>query len=187
MKPSVKRMLGFSGIIIFLIITIFIYSSLIRPEYQKINQQRGVLATKSRFFAEQSEIIAKLEEDLSAASTDIKRARDLISRALPTEIDSASIFHQLTTLARINNLATQSFGLDILPIQPLPVESLIKGRGTVRINFQLVGTYPSLKDFLNKLETNIRLIDLRGLVIKSTPGQTLNNYSLEVDTYYQTE
>lgn len=187
MKPSVKRMLGFLGIIALLVASLIIYASFIRPEYEKINQSRGSLATKSRFFEEQSEIIKNIGDYLSTAEVNIKKSQELINSALPTDIETSSLFYQASTLARVNNLSMDEFGLEILPIKPTPAGALLKGRGIVQIELKLSGTYQSLKGFLTQLEKNIRLMDSVKLTIKTTAAKDIHDYELVINSYYQTE
>lgn len=187
MKPSVKRMFGFLGIIIFLVATLVIYASFIRPEYERISKLRGDLATKTRFFEEQSKIIENIGEYLATKEVDIKQAQQPISFVLPTELAPASLFQQLSELARINSLIMKSFGLDVLAIKPVVPGALIKGVGTVQIELQLTGGYSQFKDFLAQVETNIRLMDLEKLMIKGIPAKDSYDFTLTVDAYYQTE
>jgi len=187
MKPSVKRALGFLGIVIFLVAALVVYASFIRPDLEKITELRGSLATKSRFFDEQQQIIKNISEYLTGKETEIKKSQAAVSSALPTDINVADLYNQLSILIRVNGLTMQEFGLDILAIKPTPAGSLLKGRGTVQIEIKLNGSYLSLKSFISQLERNIRLMDVAKLTAKSTTNRDVLDYDIVVDTYYQAE
>ena len=178
-------MSGFLGVILFLVAALITYSSFLRPEYEKVNKLRGSLATQSRFFDEQSKIIENIESYLSAAETNVKQAQEPVSLALPTDVAASTLFQQFSFLTRINNLSMQSFGLNLLSIQPVSPGALLKGIGTVQANIKFIGGYQSFKDFLAQLETNDRLMDLMKLTIKTTANKNLYDYDITVDTYYQ--
>lgn len=178
-------MLGFLGVILFLVAALIVYSSFLRPEYEKVNKLRGTLWTQSRFFDEQSKIIENIESYLGTAEVNIKKAQEPVSLVLPAEVSAASLFQQFSFLTRINGLVMQSFGLNLLSIQPVAPGALLKGIGTVQANIKFTGGYQSFKDFLAQLETNDRLMNLMKLTIKTTASKNLYDYNITVDTYYQ--
>ena len=55
----------------------------------------------------------------------------------------------------------------------------------IQINLRLAGTYESFKAFLERIETNIRVMDLVRLSIVPGKSGTTYSYDVVVHTYYQ--
>ncbi len=79
------------------------------------------------------------------------------------------------TLAGLNtsdSLDTDTLGAESFAIQPVDVQ--ISGSGT----------YAAFQQLLNRLESNLRIIDVKGVTLHNEEGST-SSYSMKFRTYFQ--
>lgn len=175
--------------LILLIGAIFVYSTLLKPAYDEVNQLRGDLASKSEVLEDQKKVVAKVKELLSQTQT-LESAKKAVSLVLPNREEYPTLINQLSSLARTDgltlesiNLSKSTFGRTISQsADKTPVVSVLQASLSVK------GPYQSLKNFIQKLETNIRVMDLKKItVIPGAEGSGDNfSYNLVVNVYYQT-
>ena len=190
MKTSVQRTISLLGSLVLLMAAFLIYSLLIKPEYQIVNELRGVLVGKSNLLSEQQEVISQVEGLLSQYQGSA-RIQETVSLSLPLREETAGIFSQLQALAQANNLVIEVFGVQNLPTKSAAftrgATSLVKDLGVLQVSLKLTGVYEDFKDFLRGIETNIRIMDLVNLKIeRSGRGSNVFTYNIILNTYYQT-
>lgn len=173
MKNSLQRTISLLGSLGLLIGAMVIYSSLIRPEYQQVNELRGILTAKTDLLSEQQSIISQVESLLSQYQSSA-RIQETVSLSLPIKEDSSSIFGQLQALAQANGISIEVFGVQNLPITK-------SNLGVLQVSLKMTGPYENFKNFLQGVETNIRVMDLSSLKIDKS------NYNIVLNTYYQTQ
>ena len=188
MKDSSKRLLGLLGSLALLIASFFILVSFIRPEYAGINLLRGDLASKQDTYESQKKI-TKAVTDLLDKHESVSGLRDVISRVIPNTEDYATLVNQLSSLARMSGILLESIQLHNTPVKssaastpgttPLPTLKLLQ------VNLRLVGPYESFKSFLDKVETNIRVMDPTNIVVTPSGSGSTYAYDVVVNTYYQ--
>ncbi len=187
MQPSAKRALSILLSAALLITSLVIYATLISPEYERVNQLRGELESKTLFLEEERTAITQVQ-NLIAQYQSVSRLGESLSLALPNEESVSSVIAQINAMAGSSGVLVQSVGINNLPIKP-PVSRLssARGLGTLRLQLDLAGSYSGIKRFLQLLETNIRIMDVRSLTIglAGRPDQDIYLYTLTVDTYYQ--
>ena len=186
MKATTKRALSLiiSGFL--LIFSLVIYASLIRPKYSEIQELRGTLASKISLLNEEQSSIDQVS-NLIAQYQGAAKLEDSLSLALPQEESLPSLIAQLNTFAAISGLGIQSVDINYLPAKPSPLKlSSAKKVAALRLTMRSAGTYSGIKQFLQNMEKNIRIMDLAELKMEAVkPGQDLFNYSIIIDTYYQ--
>jgi len=187
MKSSSIRFINLTISLALLLATIFVYSILLRPAYQEINQLRGDLASKSDILDNQTRVVEKVKEllDEYQGFSSLKQA---VSLTLPNSEAYPDLINQISGLSRASNL-----NLDSISLNPLPYnESFSLSNGNVpvveimQVTIDLTGSYESLKTFLQTIETNIRVMDLVRLTI--TPDSQTGgdfSYNLVINAYYQ--
>lgn len=176
----------FSG---FLFIAAFTgYVFFIRPAYEDILELRGALKARSKLLQEQSLAIAKVN-DLIIQYQGTGRLQDTVSLSLPLKEDLSSIFNQLRTLAEINNLSIEIFGVKPQSFKSLSERPLVKNIGTLQLSLKVTGPYQNFKDFLKGVETNIRVMDVQQATVEkvAASGADFFSYNLLINTYYQGE
>ncbi len=187
MNPASKRTfsLMLSGV---LLLAAFVgYAALVRPSYDEIIALRSALNAKSDLLREQNMAIAKVN-DLIVQYQGTGRLQDTISLSFPLKEELSSIFNQLRTLAEINNLSIEIFGVKPQAFKVLSAETLVKNAGTLELSLRLVGSYENFREFIKGVETNIRLMDVQQVAIeKISGGNNFFSYNLLINTYYQSD
>ncbi len=189
MKPSAKRALSLILSAGLLVLALAIYSVFIRSEYAQIQELRGRLDAKIQLM----ELEARAVEQVNNLIVNLKSAdtiRGTLLEILPQDESFSSVMSQLNALSQVNGLTLQGVSVSYLPVIPSPVKrSFAKNIGGMRLDLKFSGAYGAGKDFLAGLERNRRIMDVKNMRIESAgkTGQDLLNYSLTVDTYYQTK
>lgn len=188
MKPSTQRMISLVASAALLVMALVVFSNFIRPEYQDIQELRGRIETKSQLFEDQELATTQIQR-LIADYQGLANIQDDLSLVLPQEEQIPQALNQVANIARVNNLSIQSIEIQNLPFQPKATTQtsiLVKRIGSLRMDVQLSGSYEELKAFVQTIETNIRLMDVRNLAI--TPSVNPNGayaFTVTIDTYYQ--
>jgi len=188
MRSSTKRLFGIFIAMLFLVGSIFVYASMIKPALGEIDELRGKLASRTDILENYGKAVKQLQNLLTQyqETTDIQQQ---ISLALPIGQNVPQAINQVAGIAAANGLAVQSLGLQQMAVKP-GTAPLVRGIGTLRINVRLTGPYQGFKSFLKNLETNITLLDTTSLKIeiqKEKTGALSLAYMMSIDTYYQTK
>lgn len=196
MKPSSQRAISFILSLALLIGALIIYSLLIVPSYDEVQQLRSQDVLKTRELKEQEKAVADLEK-LLELFPNLKTAEESLMLNLPNDPNIAQIVSTLNGLAIINSITIKNLNIQISPLQSLGNPSYVKNVGSAKVHFQAVGTYDDFKSFIGYVERNVRIMDagVIGLSIeKSGAGATnqinklsKNYLTIDVDlqAYYQ--
>ncbi len=190
LKPSTQRMLGLMATVLMVVAAIVIFVVLIVPEYGTIQDLKGELNGKSQLYQEQEGALTQVQ-NLIAQYQGVARLEETLMMALPTKEKAADIVHQLDAISRASGVYVRSIGLDYLPVQKVAQAAIVKNYGLLRLSVKLNGSYTAIKDMMEALETNIRIMDVSALKIEPAGDlaktSDLFTISLTVDTYYQPE
>lgn len=190
MKASSKRILSILASGFFFIMAVVIYALFIRPEYDNVQRLRSEVASRAQAVEQQKDVVKQIQRLLQEYQG-VARLQETLSLALPQESGVAEALNQLNGAAQIGGLAIQSAGVQSLAIRPSSASiKSAKGIGTLRFNAKISGDYDQIKRFLQMLETNIRLMDVKSLKIESGVDPTQKSvqkylYNITVDVYYQ--
>ena len=193
MSASTKRALSLIFSAGLVVASLFIYATLISPEYADVKNLRGELSSKSNLLNNQKISIDQVTK-LFAQYQSAAKLGESLSLALPEDESISSIMAQINAISQASGLAVQSVGLNYLPAKPAAITlTSAKGIGSLKLDLKLSGPYSGFKNFLQSLETNIRIMDMQSLKIdpaqssaQSRAGsQDYFNFTLSVITYYQ--
>jgi len=184
MKPSTKRMLSILAAIILLIASVFVYTSLIKPEYKEISAMRDKSATLNQTYNNYESLNKKFQE-IFAQYQNLGDLEKQLSMILPSKIDAAYAASQIAGIAQKNKSNLLSLTTRQLAIRP--GVGTVKGIGTLRMEAKLVGNYEDFKMFLKDMESNIMISDLVSLRIEKQKAGDGILYTLTIDAYYQAE
>ncbi len=192
MKASTKRIISLLFSAVFIVGAIFVYSSFVIPEYEAVNLMRGEYANKQAALDQQRNILANVQSILSKYQS-IPQLNEVISLALPADDDVASAFEQLYAIASDSGLTIQQFSantsiaLKSAPTKASKTQVSLKPVGTAQISMTLAGSYASIKQFVQTIEKNIRIMNLVSLHVQSAgrPGQDLYLYNVVINAFYQ--
>lgn len=172
----------------FWIVAVVGHATMIRPVYDNIMLLRAELHTKSIFFEQQSKAVEQVNE-LLLKYRGSESAQETISLSFPQGENTSSLLGQLRTLADLNALSLEIFGIKPLAVESLSTADLVKPVGTLQVTLKMLGSYESLKGFLRAVETNIRLMDIQQVNIERivNPENDFFAYTVIINTYYQTK
>lgn len=185
MKPAVKRLIGVFGSLALLIGALTIFSALILPVSNTIQELRGEKAALSELYNQERvtiEVIRGIFEQFGGVSN----LQDTLSLALPVQEDVPSIVNQINGIAKASGVIIDSIDLKLLPINVLSQDDAFRPVGTVRITLDLEGAYESIKLYLDSIETNVRIMDVQLLEVEGGTESEILKYTIEIDAYYQT-
>ena len=186
-KGSSLRFVSLIASLAILIACLIFYSLLLKPAYNEVNQLRGDLASKSELVKDQRRVVEKVKELLDQYPS-LSGPRQTISLAIPNREEYPTLITQVNGLAHAAGLILQSLSL---ATQTFTQAATVAGPslpvvGIIQMSLETSGSYQSLKNFIQTLETNIRIMDLVSFSINPLSGSGNYNYNLVVNTYYQT-
>lgn len=196
MKQQTKRFLSIVLAVFFLVFALVLYANFIRAAYGEAQGKRREQLSREAFLEGQRQAIGKVQNLISSLQGGkISQLRDTISLALPLEQDAAGVIGQINGLIRNNEVELQSItfsppraeGKRAVITGTESPEALIKAVGSMQFTLKFTGSYADFKNFLEDLETNIRIIEVRNLGIAPS-GRVSDNiysYDLTVVSYYQ--
>ena len=191
--------------LVLLVASLMTYFQFITPAYDETQQIKSKQLGRSFFLKEEQSTIEKVQGLISSYQTQ-GQIQNAVSLSLPTNPDIGGALAQIYGISKNSGLVFQSASISSLSIQsvdsgaPLrdgtgesvavaPSFSLQKPIGSVSFNVRLNGSYEGLKDFLDLLQTNIRIFDVKTLSISpaGASGASIGifNYDLSVVAYYQ--
>lgn len=179
---------------------LLVYFEFILPAYDSMQSVKAERLGLESFLGGQKPVINRIKELISAYQGQ-DRLQQAVSLALPTEQDSAGALAQLYGLAQSSGLNFLSATISVTAVEDiartrglatLAGTSVQKPVGTVTIQMRLGGAYEGLKSFLGRLETNIRIFDIKSLTVQPVSAAQKSaeysfTYDLEVATYYQSQ
>ena len=165
------------------------YFLLLKPAYLEVGNLRG-LQLKTEEDLNNKRLIIQKVDDLIKKYQSIGVVREQISDAIPLDPDLARLMLQLSVFASKNNVDIQSLLFSISTVKDAPKPDITYGYGVIKTTLEVAGNYELLLAFLNDVESNVRLMDVRGISFSkvSTKDKEANifSYKLEFDSYYQT-
>ncbi len=185
MKPAAQRLVGILVGMALVIGSLVVFSSLVVPQYKKIQELRGERQALSGLLAEEREAVDAVQR-LIRQYDSVADLRNTLAITLPNEEETASMVNQFQGIASSNGILMDSLAVRPLAIEPTKMADIVRPVAPLRVSMTLVGNYESLKGYLAALETNVRIMDVKSIKVEnanSTAGPY--RYQVEVDTYYQ--
>ena len=206
MKQSSKRLTSVLFSLLFIVVAFVIFFDFIEPTYANLEELKGTQLGLQQFYANEQTQVQQAKTILSEYENSTQ-AEDNLALAMPSGPDIAGGLAQVYGIASANGIAITNVSIQAptVQLQPAIVDAgstdgnappvqIVKPVGT--ISFQLVGSgsYEAVKNFLQTLETNIRIFDVTAFSIQPAVGgftgkgsvnSDLFNYNITVVTYYQ--
>ncbi len=187
MRVSTKRILSIGASLLLFIGAIIVYANLIIPEVGTITQVRNEVASKGALFQNQSEAVTQVQ-NLIAQFKNLASLQTTVSLAMPNGQETIGALRQVEATAASAGATLTSLAFkQVFSTQP-PTQPFIRQIETFEITLAAQGTYPQLKQFLQLLETSVRVANVTDLKFQPGVGKnadTTNLLSLTVDVYYQ--
>lgn len=168
---------------------VVIYFNMTVPEYGVANEIRADVFSRQQLVDDQRSAIGQVQK-LITDYQGKEALREVVSLSLPLSFDQAGVLHQVQSMASLNNLSLQSFSITAPISQNIgdaAGAAVIRPIGNMIFQFRVVGSYGDFKGFLENLETNIRIFDIRSISVDplAKPNQDFYGFDVSVATYYQ--
>ncbi len=191
MRHSAQRLISLVIAVALVFAALFIFVQLVRPTYADTEYSRGTLASKRNLVESQEKVVKAVKDALQKYDSN-EEAQRAVSLALPLTPDEGSIFYEIQKLAELNLLSLQSFQAGAPTASgDAKKKATFTLKPVYSLNFQmkLVGSYENFKKFLDALETNVRLTDVKNVTVEplARSSQNFYTFTLSVVTYYQSE
>lgn len=179
-------------IIVLLIAFIAILFLLDWPTYNQNALLRGRVKMFKQALEEKKELVVKvnqLKEIYESHKDELKK----VYYVLPFEKDIPNLIVQFEALASENGLILEEIEFAQIKTE---AKSSKKGEGTeekkekdykeLGVSLGLNGTYESFKGFLEALELNVRLMDIKSIKFSFQKEETsIFSFSVDLEVYYQ--
>jgi Tfp pilus assembly protein PilO len=202
MRASTKRILSAALSLIFIFLAFVVFAMLIKPSYEETQKLRADVLSRQNFIQNQKSLTEQFKKLVSQYDSQ-EKAQENISLILPQNPAIGEALTQINGLLDLNHLNVLSFSINKPLLQSYSSSDtnststqIIKPLGTIDINFKVVGNYSDFKNFLNQLETNIRIFNVKTLnitpvVITGGDKNQIQNktlsYDISITTYYQAD
>jgi Tfp pilus assembly protein PilO len=202
MRSSTKRILSAALSLIFIFLAFIIFAMLIKPSYEETQKLRADVLNRQNFIQNKKSLTEQFKKLVSQYDSQ-EKAQENISLILPQNPGVGEALTQINGLLDLNHLSVLSFNINKPLLQSYSSSNtnststqVIKPLGTIDINFKVVGNYSDFKNFLNQLETNIRIFNVKTLnispvVVASGDKNQIQNktlsYDISITTYYQAD
>lgn len=175
---------------------LFLYFTQIQPAYSEIQGIRSQIYSGNDFLENETAVVARLKETLKKYEND-PSVEQAVSAAIPAKEDDAAAAHELTALAVSSGLGIQSVNALTASVESVKQSQtsadsqnkfVLRPLGVSSFQMKLVGSYANFRSFLDKLETNIRIMDIKNITVEELGKPTQDQYlfTATVATYFQT-
>lgn len=192
-------------ILIFILVFIAILFLLDLPAYNKVTSLREELKKHQDFLKEKEEIVAKvdqLKQVYESRQSELKK----VLYVLPVEEELPNLIVQFEALSSENGLILESlnFVKQAVITRSAAAEDVEQGKTsqpsttspatetgsqrdykTQEIFLSVSGSYKSFKSFLEALELNIRLMDIKSINFKAQKEGAGFTFDINLQVYYQ--
>lgn len=189
MKSSTKRILsiGISGVLF--ILTLVVYANFIRPAAKEVSEKRAILYSKATALQNQEAAVGKVQELISRMK-EVSQPQRAAALIVPEEPGVTEALGQLRAITERSQVELSSFSISALPFESSNAP-LVRRLGTLGLELSVIGSYENLKAFLQALETNVRVFNVKSARIVPARADSPNAPSsrftaqLSVAVYYQ--
>jgi Tfp pilus assembly protein PilO len=205
MKQETKRLSSLIIAALILAAALVTYFEFIVPAYTNLESVKGQEESEKILYANESQIVSQGKSLLATYESDASSSQ-AVAMALPVGQDVSGALAQIYGIAANTGVTLQGTSISVQAVatpgdagdgqiaSAAAAGSVIQPTGTVSLHVSGSGSYESFKNFLEGLETNIRIFDVTSISLQpagtaATKTQAANpdmfNYSLTVVTYYQ--
>jgi len=194
MSQNTKRFSSLILSLIFGVSALVVFFDFVQPSYQDLQVSRG---------KEIAQQIVKQVKSLVSSYQSQTQGKQSVSLALPVGPDTAGALSQISGLAFANNIGIQTMSVTTQATPTGPKQAnglaaaassgnLAKPVGTLSFQISAVGNYENFKNFVQGLESNTRVFDVKlisihpGTIPGAKGGQDYFFYDVTVVAYYQT-
>lgn len=152
------------------------------PEWKTVNELKDEKILQEKSLEDLKDTIANINE-LSNKYDKSEEDINKLAIAIPSTPQIPELLIQVEELVKKNGLILGNIDFSV---EGGGGEGLLQSDiGTIAINVSVEGTYAGLKNILNDIEKNIRLMDVVSVNFSKTDKETgFSGYSISLNTYY---
>jgi len=189
MKQGVKRLFSMALALVTIVASFVIFFNGIKPAYSSLVLEQGRLATLEGIAEDRRVAVTKVQELIKDYSGDnATELKSSISLALPLGVDMASALVQLVGLMDLSSIKLNSISPKVESAPAVKPGQVVQPVGVVLYDIGAEGSYDNLKIFLEKLESNTMLFEIRNMRLAPIrEGSQTLKINFVVASYYQSE
>lgn len=191
MQQGSKRLFSMVVTLVCVIAAFVIFFQFVRPAYLEAQDVRAQVIARENLLEAQSQAIEQVQQLIQKYRSDAA-VQQTVSQVIPSKPEVGSALYQLASIAsqygiQFQSTTAQTPQLSIAANARAASSTVgaVRPLGVATFQVRFVARYEDLKEFLGKIEGNVRIMDVTAISITqgTTPG--LLAVDLSVSTYYQ--
>lgn len=170
----------------YLILAVAIGYSFVMPTYGDIK----LLNEQNKKYEESMDSISLIDNKIAELTTRINNldpeVKEKIDIMLPSSFDFVKLVSDIDVVARQNGITINNIRAQEKNMNPNTAEGgalVAENYNSATIGFSFVSNYNNFLNFINELETSLRIMDVRSVQIKSATG-SIYEFSVLYETYW---
>jgi Tfp pilus assembly protein PilO len=195
MKETAKRNISLILVIVFFGAAMIVFFTLSWPNLTKVFDLNSVLNESKKEYENQNQSL-QLAKSIIEQYKNLNDVNQAVSLTMPKTDEIYNIIVQLNKIAESSGMSIEGLSLkEVINNNELDDsnnrQNLVKPYRTISINTSLNGSYESFKTWLELVETNIRLMDVKSVSFEGvnlSSNKSINNFfnfNVNLDIYYQ--
>ncbi len=195
MKETAKRNISLILVIVFFGAAMIVFFTLSWPNLTKVFDLNSVLNESKKEYEKQNQSL-QLAKSIIEQYKNLNDVNQAVSLTMPKTDEIYNIIVQLNKIAESSGMSIEGLSLkEVINNNELDDsnnrQNLVKPYRTISINTSLNGSYESFKTWLELVETNIRLMDVKSVSFEGvnlSSNKLINNFfnfNVNLDIYYQ--
>lgn len=188
----------------FLVITVILFFVVLDPIYGQVKELKTEVSTYGLALNNSTEL-QKTRDGLVDTYKNIKKEdKDRLEHFLPSTIDNIELILEIEKIANSHGMPIKNIKFDSNKTNPKSGDTNVNEAVMVEVdpadylpygifpmNFVIEGRYDNFLSFMNDLEHNLRLVDVKSVDFSvpevaagSTSNPNIYSYTLNVETYW---
>ena len=183
MKETAKRNISLILVIVFFGAAMIVFFTLSWPNLTKVFDLNSVLNESKKEYEKQNQSL-QLAKSIIEQYKNLNDVNQAVSLTMPKTDEIYNIIVQLNKIAESSGMSIEGLSLkEVINNNELDDsnnrQNLVKPYRTISINTSLNGSYESFKTWLELVETNIRLMDVKSVSFEGvnlSSNKLINNF-----------
>jgi len=192
MQQGSKRLFSMVVTLLCVLAAFVIFFQFVRPAYLEAQEVRAQVIARENLLEAQSEAVAQVKQLIEQYRSDTA-VQETVSQVIPGKPEVGSALYQLSAIGsqygiQFQSTSAQTPQLSIAANAKAASSTVgsVQPLGVATFQVRFVARYEDLKAFLEKVEGNVRLMDVTAISITQTPSAGgLLSVDMSVATYYQ--
>jgi Tfp pilus assembly protein PilO len=197
MKQSTKRLASIALSMAFIIGALIVYFDLTKPTFDEIQMVRGDQANREQILQMQDNAVKQVKT-LLGTYQEQAALQSAVTAALPLKSDVSTVLSHLAAISVANRIQLQAIALLPSTVESARKAGLVAGSSSSSaplaspvssflLQIKGTGTYEDFKLFAKDLENNVRIMDVKDVLISPAgkADQDLYLYDIRLKVYFQ--